>query len=238
MRPRGAPVPSSSSTRASAIRLADAAQLQRQVDVLSRGQPREQRRLLEHQRRLAAGHLDRARGRLLQTGHQVEQRRLAAAGGAEQADELAGLDPQVDVLQNRRTLRVRTEHLGDPLEPDGRRGRPVERARGRVDGSAGVSDSAHAFDCSPSTGCADRSPGVLEQGVEDAQVVDAVEVGRLGQPNRSRVVRRLLQRGGDRVEGERQVLEGTRDDALGQRLAGVLLDRRVDVRLRLRPDPR
>ncbi len=39
-------------------------------------------------------------GRLLQPGDDVEQRRFAAAGGADQHGELAAFDLQVDALQH------------------------------------------------------------------------------------------------------------------------------------------
>src|SRR3954452_19736579 len=55
-----------------AVRLRDLLELQRQLDVLLDGQPREQRRLLEHERRLA-GPMDGATRRGLEAGDEVEQ---------------------------------------------------------------------------------------------------------------------------------------------------------------------
>ena len=66
--------------------------------------------------------LDVAGRRLVQPGDQVEQRRLAAARRAEQADELAGLDVQVDAAQRGR--------------PPRRRGRTSWRRRAASSGGA------------------------------------------------------------------------------------------------------
>ena len=44
---------------------------------------------------------DRALGRRVERADHVQQRRLAAPGGAEDDDELARLDPQVDALLER-----------------------------------------------------------------------------------------------------------------------------------------
>ena len=66
------------------------ARAQRQLHVPGRGQPREQGRLLEHERDPLAAGGDLAGGGGVEPGHQVQQRALAAAGRADQADELAG----------------------------------------------------------------------------------------------------------------------------------------------------
>ena len=50
---------------------------------------------------LAAGHEDVAGARLLEAGEDVEDRRLAAARVADDADELAAADAEVDVLEHR-----------------------------------------------------------------------------------------------------------------------------------------
>jgi hypothetical protein len=77
-----------------------AAQAQRQLDVARHGQPREQRRLLEHHRGAQpVAEDDLACRRMVETGDQVEQRRLAASGGADEADELALVDRQRDLIE-------------------------------------------------------------------------------------------------------------------------------------------
>ena len=52
-------------------------------------------------RDVAAEQADRAARRLLEAGDGAQQRGLAAAGGAEDRDELAGLDREVDAVQHR-----------------------------------------------------------------------------------------------------------------------------------------
>ena len=66
------------------------AQLEGELDVAADREPREQRRLLEHQGDPAAA-VDGARRRGVEAGDEVEQRALAAARGADEAHELAGV---------------------------------------------------------------------------------------------------------------------------------------------------
>src|ERR1700760_2843833 len=80
------------------------ARFETEFDVVPHGHPWKQRIVLEHDRAFRAGSAhwpavdrDPARGRRDQTGNDLEQRRLPASRWAEQADELALLDPQVDV---------------------------------------------------------------------------------------------------------------------------------------------
>ena len=77
-------------------------------DVLPRGQPRQQVRRLEHHaaigpggRHLAAVEHDAAVGDIGQPGAHRQHRRLAAAGVADQRDELAALDVEVEILRPR-----------------------------------------------------------------------------------------------------------------------------------------
>ncbi|MNT34582.1 hypothetical protein D3C72_1705760 [compost metagenome] len=77
-----------------------------QVHILETVQPRQQRMVLEHHRAVRAGAGDlalgaqqHAAGGPSQAGDQVQQGRLAAARMADQRDELALLDRQVDVAQ-------------------------------------------------------------------------------------------------------------------------------------------
>src|SRR5580704_7871547 len=86
---------------------ADTADRQTERRVLPDAEPRKQRGLLKYQTALRRGTLDRvakkpnlATGRLFETGDQVEQGRLAAAGGTEQHDELAGRDIEVYLAQS------------------------------------------------------------------------------------------------------------------------------------------
>ena len=61
---------------------------------------------------------DRARARLVEQPHQVEQRALAAARGAHDRDELALPDLQVDVVQRRRLDALGAVLLADLLQVD------------------------------------------------------------------------------------------------------------------------
>jgi hypothetical protein len=80
--------------------------LDAQVDVLVAGQPRQQRVVLEHHRALrrrpgdfAISAQQHAVGRFQQAGDQVQQRRFAAAGVADQGDEFALAHRQIDFTQ-------------------------------------------------------------------------------------------------------------------------------------------
>ena len=98
--------------------------LQREFEILADGVARIERILLQHQSHVALGrapignidavdeHL--ARGRLLEPGDQAQRRRLAGAGLAEQHEELAVGDVEIEVLQRG----VAAEGLGDVLELD------------------------------------------------------------------------------------------------------------------------
>jgi hypothetical protein len=60
--------------------------------------------------------MDLAVGRLQEAGEQSQRRGLAAAGGAEQADQLTVIDPQRDVIYNRK----RSKSLGQAAQINGR----------------------------------------------------------------------------------------------------------------------
>ena len=66
-----------------------------------------------------AGDHDVARGRALEPGDHAQGRGLAAARRAEQADDLAGRDVEIDIVDRDE----RAELLGDLAELDGRHGR-------------------------------------------------------------------------------------------------------------------
>ena len=106
------------------LRAGDAPQPQRELDVPRSGEPRVERGLLEHQRRPAARHLDGAGDGLVQPRDQGQQGRLAAAGRAEQADELARRHGQVDAVEHRGSRRLAevVRHPGQARR-DGGRGR-------------------------------------------------------------------------------------------------------------------
>ena len=110
------PTWSSCSQRAlAALATTDAAEQQRHLDVLERGELRQQVEVLEHEadppvadvgelvavearHRLAAQAVVAA-GRRVEAADQVHQRRLARAGGTDHRDELALADGQVDAAQ-------------------------------------------------------------------------------------------------------------------------------------------
>ena len=86
-----------------------AAGFQRQRDVARRGAPRQQRLavILEHDRDLAARLAHRlaveihlAAGRLVEPCRQPQRRGLAAAGGADDAEEFAGPDAEAEILDD------------------------------------------------------------------------------------------------------------------------------------------
>ena len=79
-------------------------------------QPGEQGGLLEHQPG-APDDLDGAGGRLVQPGEEVEQRALAAAGRADEAQELAASHREVDAVECLDPLAARAEVLGDVAHP-------------------------------------------------------------------------------------------------------------------------
>lgn len=98
-----------------ACRPGDAAQLEGEFDVGAHGEPGQQRRVLEHLRRaVPAGDLDAAGGNAFQPGHHGQQRGLAAARGADQADELAGRDVQVEPVEGQDRLGSAAVGLADP----------------------------------------------------------------------------------------------------------------------------
>jgi hypothetical protein len=116
-------------------------QPERVLDVLSHAEPGEERRVLEQQRTIGSGLEDRATIQRnlagigpLETGEQVQDRRLAAAGGPDQADELARADVEGDVVEHGHLgARPRRERLPHPAEREldgrGSGSGTIERAR-------------------------------------------------------------------------------------------------------------
>src|SRR6185436_16937193 len=114
------------------------------LDVLAHAEPGEERRVLEQQRAIGSGLEDRATIQRnladigpLEPGEQVQDRRLAAAGRPDQADELARADVEGDVVEHGHLgAGARREGLPHPAERelDGARlgfGHDREGARGR-----------------------------------------------------------------------------------------------------------
>ena len=107
-----------------------AADAQRVGDVVADRQMREQRQRLEHHAEIAlvrrhrrdvlAVEHDRAAGRLFEAGDHAQQRGLAAAGRAEQADECAVRHGEVDRVDRREVA----ELLGDVLDCQSGHGGP------------------------------------------------------------------------------------------------------------------
>ena len=104
--------------------LAGAGELHAERHVVVDGHVRVERVGLEHHRDAAARgrhvvhhlavDLHRAAGDVLQPGDQAEQRRLSAAGRADEDDELAGMDVEVDALDDMHGAK----RLGDGVEVD------------------------------------------------------------------------------------------------------------------------
>src|SRR5204862_322491 len=112
------------SDAAIALRLGDAAHLQAEADVLAHAHMREERIALEDHAEAALFRAQRIDALLVEpdaaprrgqeAGEQVQRRGLAAAGRAEQCDELALPDRQRDVLDGI----MRAEIAAEPVEPE------------------------------------------------------------------------------------------------------------------------
>ena len=96
------------------------------LDVLADAQPREERGILKHQRRLRAVDVHVARAGGFEPGDDRQQGRLAAAGGAENADELPLFDPQVEPADRLDGVVALAEDLVQTADVDG--GRLCRRA--------------------------------------------------------------------------------------------------------------
>ena len=117
--------------RARARRVGTLRELQRELDVAARGEPREQRRLLEHERWCGRRpSIVPARG-LVEAGDQVEQRALAAARRAEEAHELARRDVERDVVERVHRVRRRAPKTFETSSSDDRDARSRPRRGGR-----------------------------------------------------------------------------------------------------------
>src|SRR6476661_3389269 len=93
--------------------------LQAEHDVAEHVEPRKQGRLLKHHEAMASRTFDgltigqyAALIRLGQSRHDVEQRRLAAPAGPDQANDFSFLDAQIDLVQNMDISTRRLKPLG------------------------------------------------------------------------------------------------------------------------------
>ena len=112
-------------------RAVDAGEVERQPDVRFDARPGHQRRGLEHEaqpaagragrRKIAAPPVERPAARRDEPGDEIEQRRLAAAGGAEQRQEFTAADVEVDRCERPRAVGKNLLGAGD--RDDRRRGR-------------------------------------------------------------------------------------------------------------------
>ena len=100
-----------------ALRAPDSPELECQLDVARRREPRQQRRLLKHQGHVSV-HVGTAAGWPLQPREHVEQSALARAGGAHHADELAALDLERRRLQSDELFRVVRKRHRQRLDAD------------------------------------------------------------------------------------------------------------------------
>ena len=107
---------------------------ERQFNVLERRQQREQAERLEHEAHLVAANFreflfphcgqvlsfeeDLAGRRLVEPGHEVQQRRLARTRSADERNELARRNLQGHVVDGRDLLRPHVVHAGEVLNVD------------------------------------------------------------------------------------------------------------------------
>ena len=113
-------VDSSASARLASLASRHACEAHRELHVLACGQPREERRLLEEQAD-ATVDVDRSRLHAVEPGEQVEQGGLPAAGGTDQADELAALDGHRHVPEGEHVVAARAVDLVKATHLDGGR---------------------------------------------------------------------------------------------------------------------
>jgi hypothetical protein len=99
----------------------DAAEFECELDVLDGGAPREQRGFLEHERDPTVGTHGARRGRV-EPGDEVEQGRFAASGRADDADELAAVHGEGDVVEGDDAVVTAAEALDDVDDLDRRPG--------------------------------------------------------------------------------------------------------------------
>ena len=127
--------------------LRDLPPLQPELEVLVDGHMRVQRVVLEHHRDVAvlrrsvadidAPDHDRAARQLLQAGHQPQERRLPAAGGADEHHELPLADLEADVVDR---LDLAREDLRDVVQADARRPPAASLRDGSQTSSSGNRD--------------------------------------------------------------------------------------------------
>jgi hypothetical protein len=100
------------------LALVDALEPQRELDVSGHRQPREQRRLLEHQRDVPSADVQRAAAEVVQAGDQRQQGALAAPGRAEEADELPLAHGQGNPVEGEQCAGAMAVPLGHLVQAD------------------------------------------------------------------------------------------------------------------------
>ena len=129
--------------------------------------------LLEHERARRPPTVDRRPTRRpVEAGDQVEQRALAAARGAEQADELARRDVERDPVERGTRCRARRRPCDVASDCD----RPSRRT-GRRPAVAGRASRIGRRQA-PAVTCGSRPAGAARTSLRSVEVVDAVEVHR------------------------------------------------------------
>jgi hypothetical protein len=112
------------------MRRLPATHLHRELHIPSRATPRQQVVAREHEHDLVRSHAidgptmhpDTPFLDPVEPGHEIQERRLAAAAGADQGDELAPVNREIDVLKDSTgSRRVGTEPVVQRIDLDGRR---------------------------------------------------------------------------------------------------------------------
>src|SRR2546428_2374283 len=101
------------------FRSADARYFETELDVRAHVKPGVEGRFLEDNDPLAAGPIDKpaieerlASGRMIETGNDIEQRRLSAAGRPDDADEFPFIDRKRDAIDRQSVVAPRPEMAG------------------------------------------------------------------------------------------------------------------------------
>src|SRR5439155_22735701 len=109
-------------------RSADHLYFETELDVRANVKPGVEGRFLEDNDPLAAGPIDKpaieerlASGRMIETGNDIEQRRLSAAGRPDDADECPFIDRKRDAIDRQSVVAPRPEMAGEAPERHQRR---------------------------------------------------------------------------------------------------------------------
>src|SRR2546428_2146503 len=105
--------------QAFSLRSCDARYFEAELDVRAHVKPGVEGRFLEDNDPLAAGPIDKpaieerlASGRMIETGNDIEQRRLSAAGRPDDADEFPFIDRKRDAIDRQSVVAPRPEMAG------------------------------------------------------------------------------------------------------------------------------